>query len=1205
MLTKPSKHDAINPTLSATVSASAGTGKTWLLVSRIIRLLIDGARPEAILAITFTRKAAAEMQTRLSQRLCEMATCDDTTLDQQLQLVDAPVTSANQQKARQLYEHLLHATHAVKLTTFHAFCQDVLKRFPFEANVPPGFELIEQTVDLEAAAWDALINHATRHPDSALAEALELLFEHCNGLANTQNAISNFLQHRSDWWAFIDNQNDPLDYAVNELQQQLGVSSTEDPLASFFTTPRLEQLTEFSILMAKHPTASHLKLVEQASQIKALVDNAQILAAFEILTGLFLTKEGKPRARKTSKAQLKKMGDTGEARFLELHTLFCQQIETVKALLAKLHTLKLSRAWYVAGNNLLSHYQKIKTEQRLLDFTDLEWKAYKLLNETENAQWIQYKLDARIDHILIDEFQDTNPTQWQLILPLLQELASTENQGSRSVFLVGDTKQSIYRFRRAQPKLFDNAQQFLHDRLNATNTTLDTSWRSAPAVIDFVNLIYATGEMNKKIVSYDKHHTHINQVWGRVEILPLFTNDHGVNENAVNENNSNELNSAAGLVSTAQASNSNTQQSDAVLRNPLLNARIEAEDARYTQEAGYIAHKIQQLINQRTDIGPSGSTRALNYNDVIILIRHRTHAYLYEQALMKAGIPFTGTDKGTLLDTLEVRDMVALLEILITPYNNLSLATVLRSPLFSFDHEDLMALADLNQGSWFERLQNHAKQHPGHLLLQRANRLLSSWHSIAGKLPVHDLLDRIYSESNLISRYIAAYPSHLVHRVTSNLTRFIELALEIDSGRYPSIGRFLYRLQALRQHPQDAPDETPAIKRAARVRLMTIHAAKGLEAAVIFIADAANTSSSHNAYQAVVDWPANANKPASFFLAGKKTDQDEHTKQILQNIALEEERENANLLYVAVTRAKQLLYITGCEPRRGNNLGWYGAIKYQLDQHLQSDADHQAALNSKISSLNDTTFVIESGDPPTLQQPIESTAPAPLLQPMDIAIEPEIAIEPDIAIEPELSAPFSPRRQHTTIAPSSLMPHNQSDISNQASEQSATLDDKQRQRGIIIHRLLQHLTKDNNQVNKKDLNLKNYAADLSEHQFRKYIDEVNHVIQHKDTQFLFDSKIFQQAFNEVSITYELDKQLVIGIIDRVVVTNSKVYVIDYKTHSNTDPDYQNELATAYHKQLIHYGIGAQKIWPDRIIETKILFISNSRLVNLEFGNKPD
>jgi len=1195
MLETSSKNKAINPTLSATVSASAGTGKTWLLVSRIIRLLISGARADAILAITFTRKAAAEMQTRLSQRLCEMATCDDATLDQQLQLVDAPITAANQQKARQLYEHLLHAPQAVKLTTFHAFCQDVLKRFPFEADVPPGFELTEQTADLEAAAWDALINHATQQPDSTLADALEILFEHCNGLANTQSAIGNFLQHRSDWWAFTDEQKSPLDEAVQQLQIQLGITATTDPLVSYFSPSRLALLSEFITLIAKHPTTSNLNLVNQATQVEILVNDAQPNTAFEILLGIFLTKEGSPRARKSSKAQIKKMGEDGEARFLELHALFCQEIEAIKGQLAKLHTLKLSQAWYQAGTTLLSHYQKIKTEQRLLDFTDLEWKAYKLLNKSENAQWIQYKLDARIDHILIDEFQDTNPTQWQLILPLLEELASTNDNNSRSVFLVGDTKQSIYRFRRAQPKLFDNAQKFLGDQLDATNTTLDTSWRSAPAIIDFVNLLYSTGEMNSKIVSYDKHHTHISQVWGRVEVLPLFMNEEVADKDMPDKNVSsdetynkaapNELNSSPSIPLSGQTPNIDQTLS---LRNPLLNPRREEEDLRYTQEAAYIANTIKQLVAHNTVIGPDNNSRALGYNDVIILLRHRTHAYLYEQALMKAEIPFIGTDKGTLLDTLEIRDMVALLETLITPYNNLSLATILRSPLFSVNHDDLILLASINQGSWFERLQNYAKQHPEHALFQRASQLLSSWRRLAGNVPVHDLLDRIYSDSNLLSRYIAAYPDHLTHRVTSNLTRFIELALEIDSGRYPSIGRFLYRLQALKQHPQDAPDETPAIKRAARVRLMTIHAAKGLEAPVIFIADAANTSTSHNAYQAVVDWPATSNKPASFFLAAKKSDQDEHTKRILQNTILEEERENANLLYVAVTRAKQCLYITGCTPRRGSNLGWYGSIKNQLEQHSPSDLALPIGVSSHISIRDNARFVIESGKALSGQA---TATPSPT------------ASRHPIIIEPELSTPFPPQHTSTSIAPSKLQHHDPLGTTTSLPVQATgALDEKQRQRGIIIHTLLQYLTKSNTQTSKKTTPLPHQVANLPKQQLQTYLDEVNAAIQHEDTQFLFDSRRYQQAFNEVRITYEAHNQLVVGIIDRVVVTDSMVYVIDYKTHTNIEISYQNKLACNYQSQLTHYGIGAQKIWPDKTIKTSILFIANGRLVDVEFKN---
>jgi ATP-dependent helicase/nuclease subunit A len=549
--------NAISPQYSATVSASAGTGKTWLLVSRILRLLIEGAKPESILAITFTRKAAAEMQGRLNERLLQLASCGDSELETQLKYIAAPVNTTSVASARTLYERLMFDTLPPRITTFHAFCQDILKRFPFEASVPPGFELVEQTAELEAEAWDLLVAEATHTPDGDIGQALECLFDYCAGLSNTQTALQNFLHHRSDWWAFTNGQSDRIHFAAALLKNQLDVRDETDPAQAFFTSAILMELAEFAILLGKHPTKDNSKhqLVLQTLDSSTIMRNPG--NAFDSIIEVFFTQGGKPRARNSTQAQIKSMGETGNARFNELHNIFCQRISHTREQRARLNTLAISRAWYSAGDRLLSHYQNIKTERRLLDFSDLEWNAYRLLNDENNAHWVQYKLDARINHILIDEFQDTNPTQWHLLMPLLEELASSNPDRQRSVFLVGDSKQSIYRFRRAEPKLFDIAQDWLTEHLADQRATLDTSRRSAPAIIDFVNRVFNDSRLQEQIVHFDTHQTVHKHVWGQVEVLPLFAN--------VSDNSEAEHAASAALNSGG-------------LRNPLQVPRLLAQD---------------------------------------------------------------------------------------------------------------------------------------------------------------------------------------------------------------------------------------------------------------------------------------------------------------------------------------------------------------------------------------------------------------------------------------------------------------------------------------------------------------------------------------------------------------------------------------------------------------------------------------------------
>lgn len=431
-----------------TVQASAGSGKTYLLISRIVRLLLTGAEAGTILAITFTRKAANEMQTRLLERLYELATCNEDTLKKILDELQLEATTETLSLSRSLYEKLLRSEAPVKTSTFHAFCQELLRRFPMEANISPGFDLLDKTTLLYDEAWDALMAEASHKKEDALATALHYLFNEL-GLFNSKQALTNFLEHRSDWWAYTSDETEPVLYAKQKLQKQLNINPDSNPLEDLFNEKTsIVILNEFHVLLCKHETK---KNIEHSEFIYKIIDEKISLPArYELFKDCFLTQAGEARKRKESKAQEKSMGPDGQERFLEIHNLLSEKLITTNAQLAAIRALKTSSAWYLAGQHYLNHFQKLKQEQRTLDFNDLEWQTYLLLNRSNNALWVQYKLDQRIEHLLVDEFQDTNPTQWRLILPLLEEIAASDDERHRSVFIVGDAKQSIYRFRRAE-----------------------------------------------------------------------------------------------------------------------------------------------------------------------------------------------------------------------------------------------------------------------------------------------------------------------------------------------------------------------------------------------------------------------------------------------------------------------------------------------------------------------------------------------------------------------------------------------------------------------------------------------------------------------------------------------------------------------------------------------------------------------------------
>jgi ATP-dependent helicase/nuclease subunit A len=785
-------------------------------------------------------------------------------------------------------------------------------------------------------------------------------------------------------------------------------------------------------------------------------------------------------------------------------------------------------AWYRAGHALLGHFQRIKRERRMLDFADLEWNACALLNHSEQAGWVQYKLDARIDHLLVDEFQDTNPTQWTLLQPLLQELAAGDPERRRSVFLVGDHKQSIYSFRRANPALFDAASGWLEHWMQAGRYTLDRSRRSASAIMDCVNTVFGQPPLQDLLDGFRPHDTYLKKLYGHVELLPLQTAD-----------------------DTAPVPDPGGR-----LRNPLQEPRAELEDSQYAREAQLLAERIGALVADGTCVTRGEETRALQYGDIFILLRQRTHAAAYENALRAAGIPFLTASKGLLLEHLEVRDLVALLNLLISPFDNLALAQVLRAPLFGLSSEQLLPLAGTRDGRyWYQRLEQLADAQPEPY--RAIHALLERWRALAGQVPVHDLLDRIFHEGEVLHRYEAAFPPALLPRVRASLTRFIELALEIDHGRYPSLPRFLDQLQRLRESDQDQPDEgTPDDSGGDRVRLMTIHAAKGLEAPVVFLADTAGKPRERNAHAALLSWPGERDRPEQLLLAGSRDSRDSATQALLTRQQQAYRREDANLLYVALTRARQYLFISGSSSRGSSADTWYGMIAAAVQ-----DWPRNAAGNPCHRS----------------EHPARATAPATPAPPVP-------------APDPRLSRPLAIPLRQPVIAPSRM-------------DDTAHLDGQAdgRERGIAIHTLLDHLSRTGVTATGERAGalaaLLGRAPDDAD--FARWWEQALQIRRHPANADLFDADRFDRACNEVPVQYLEGDGMVTGVIDRLILQGERVTLVDYKTHAAATPETVARLAESCRAQMHYYRQAAQRLWPAHHIRCCLLFTACNERVWLD------
>ena len=1125
--------NATAPHTNATVSASAGCGKTWLLVTRIIRLLLEGAEPGSILALTFTRKAAAEMAIRLNERLYEMAIADDINLVKALEATGATIDSNTQATARCLYEKCLHTLNPVRVQTFHAFCQDILSRFPLEADIPPGFELKEDTSQIEQQSWDVLFSEATQFPNDSLAQDLDTLMQACNGPANTRSSLSSMLNQRNDWWAYTELQSNPATYASSQLQKQLMVNEKTNPAKDFSDAISHDTLLEFSILLGKNNTATNLQFADALSQQLSVKLTAE--ETFEQIQDIFLTKDKKPRSRKQSAAQAKRMGDENEQRYLELNDLISQSLIEALDLQKRCNTIKLNDVWYRTGQRYIENFQQLKRELRLLDFSDLEWKCYQLLNSSENAIWIQYKIDQRIDHFLIDEFQDTNPTQWQLLKPLLEEIAANPDERWRSVFLVGDTKQSIYSFRRANPKLQTEASTWLHENLSALNTPLDSSRRSSPAIIDVVNQLFSQVELQDKFPDFIQHDTHLKEVPGSVTLLPLCI------EEATEED----------------------EEIPFKIRNPLLEPRVLHHPTARIEEAELIAEQINKMMSSSLQITLENKNRAIHYGDILILMRNRTHSHVYEDILRQHNIPFISNQRGSFLNNLEINDLEKLLDTLITPFNNLAIAQVLKSPIFAASDDDLIKLAQADsKKTWYQRLSIVAAEHPECEPIVRAEKMLRHWQELADTIPVHDLLDRIFSEGNLLQRYAAAVPTIQQAQVKANLQQFLEMSLELNSGRYPSLSRFLDYLRNFRKQTSTAPDEPVLNTQEHCVQIMTIHASKGLESPVVFLADSNNTRGNNDAYSAMVYWPASTKKPTHFQLLTDKSSTDSMTLEVQNKKAKAQDQEDMNLLYVATTRARQYLIVSGTETKKTKS-SWYPIIKSAMQSIGIEQTD-----NSILHSFSQY-------DKPAVKQK----------KPGHIT---------PIAIKPELKQPISNiKLNNRLIAPSHLNEH--FEVSHNESNKNA------RERGIVIHRAIELLLKSKNST----INNTCYQISLErecnsdDEDLTQWVAEAHSIINNPLFGDLFQSDDKHECHSELPLLFKNKKQSVYGIIDRLVVKESEILLIDYKSHHCDETSDLKALADSFIDQMELYKSGVMKIWPNHTIRTGVLFTHCAELVWLD------
>ncbi len=898
---------ACDPARSCMVEACAGSGKTWLLVARVIRLMLAGAAPGEILAITFTRKAAQEMRERLLRDLAEMAMADETQLVAALveRGLDGAAARAATDAARSLHERVLTADVPIAIETFHAWFGRLLARAPLGAGLPATDNLLEGVGRLLGDAW-LLFNARLQKEEAAGERAAYLELMRLVGDTTVRWLLLSFVHRRAEWWSFVGEDDAAAAAARAGAPLRAALDSADVPLdahpATTLRSPSfISAVTELIDTWQQAPNLESIdEWIDHASDwlVSPTADAALDLRA---ACRMVLTQKHTPRKALLPGnicAQLPRLA----ARYAAAHDRITTTLARLLEAESNWRALRVHEFGLRCGLLLLDCYQGLKAQRRALDFTDLEWHAFRLLHDEDHAAYMQARLDARYRHILLDEFQDTNPLQWQV---LRAWLAAYEGDGERpTVFAVGDPKQSIYRFRRAEPRIFDAALELLRSDFDAVHLRTNVTRRNSQTVNAVLNA--AMPAANPLFLA---QHT-LNSASGAFVLLPLIEADNEEDEDGTKTDDVSAI----------------------LLRDVLTTARPEQPLSAHYREGCAIAVALPRWI-AATAVG----TRPARWSDVLLLVRRRTHLAEIERGLRDGGVPFVSDRGGGLLGTPEADDLIALLQFLVAPFADLKLAHALRSPLFDCTDDDLIRLASTAGENWWQRLTTPDLNRSPEL--SRALRLLTDWLAAAGVLPVHDLLDRIFFEGDLRRRYAARVPRSLHAQVQANFDAFIELALKIDSGRYPSLPRFIDELRALALAADDeAPDEGAAAQGDA-VRICTVHGAKGLEAEIVVLADTHNTPRADNGGVLVV-WPPRAPRPHHLSLwwgeaVGRRGSA---RAEWFDDEMGQQRQEDWNLLYVAATRARQLLMVSGVASKKKLPDTWYTRLNAAAELATSSEA---------------------------------------------------------------------------------------------------------------------------------------------------------------------------------------------------------------------------------------------------------------------------
>ena len=1098
---------AARPDLSTWLSANAGSGKTRVLTDRVARLLLDGVLPEHILCLTYTKAAATEMQNRLFRRLGAWAMLDDEALRAELRQLglDGPLPPDRLAGARTLFARAIETPGGLRIQTIHSFCASLLRRFPLEAGVSPQFREMEDRAAqlLRAEVLDRLSEGPQQALVAELARYLtddpdKLLAEMCR----TKEA---FLPARSR----------------EEILAMYGLSpddSEEALLASVFLGGELELLREVATALAGSGKN------DQKAGLQLARITAPDLDALQILEGVLLTGKAakEPFTAKIGSFPTKGLRTGALEPLMNRLEDLMRRVEQARQTRLALGAVGRELALHRFAQAFLPAYETEKQRRGWLDFDDLVIRARDLLSDERVAEWVLYRLDGGIDHILVDEAQDTSPVQWQVIERLAHEFTSGEGARAdvrRTIFVVGDKKQSIYSFQGADPREFDRMCDEFAERLQRTEAPLsrmmlEYSFRSAEPILRLVDNTF-DGREAAGFSQDQKHRAFKSEMPGRVDLWPHVEPTKDDEEEA----------------DWYEPVDRIGQRHHAVV----LANRI----------AGFIDRTIGTPLPE--EIGHSGSykTRPAHAGDFLILVRGRGTLFSeIIRACKQHNLPIAGADRLKVMSELAVKDIGALLAFLATPEDDLSLATALRSPLFGLTQQQLFTLAQGRKGYLWAELRRNRDAVP------RVMSVLDDLRSETDFLRPYDLIERILTRHDGRKRLLG----RLGEEAEDGINALLAQALAYEQTEVPSLTGFLEWMQTDDLEIKRAPDSAGS-----RIRVMTVHGAKGLEAPIVILPDCAEPNSqirdsllegeTGTVWKASADWQPQVQAQA--LAEAKEADQ----------------RERDRLLYVALTRAEKWLVVAAAGKLGSQGNAWYDQVRIGMER----------------SGAEPTEFGFGgwgSGEGLTLGRADWSDLPHETVEET-----PRIEVDlPDVFRHPAAV----PEAVAEAVSPSGLGGPKALGGEDGDDTEEAML------RGTALHLLLEHLSA-LPPAERPDAvpHVLAIAEELPEETDR-LAEEAIAVLETPELGPFFAPG----SLAEVPISASIEPVgRIHGIIDRLLVTPDKVIAVDFKSN-RTVPATPAEVPEGLLRQMGAYAAALAQIWPGREVETALIWTATQSYMAL-------